>query len=377
MSSVAPAPPLEQQNPQQSKHQYLTAVLQSPPVVTLTAYIPTSAVGAVIGRRGQNVEELQRRAAQSATTRQPVRVSVVGHDLKHNAAAPSVSSPLTSPVVASSQSSAASLGGESPMTGPTASSASLPQTYSGLDFSDPDWTPVVVRADVEAAMAAGRGLMDVCNGQCDEVVLDVPLPRHRHATVVGKHGLTIAKLSADHDVRIMIPHKESRHDMIQLEGDFVKVQQCLLDLLNVAGRMPRSDSAGTAAVSDSLTVPHPAPSQTRIRNVARKTDCSIKKKKLPGTDGWQLFVTGKTNEQVAAAMAMLAKWKEEQPFQPEQNPDGDGNTNTTAAAATATTTAAAPTYGVNKTRRRNKIRGRKKNNSNSAPRTPSANEGAS
>jgi hypothetical protein len=103
----------------------LTGVLTSPPVVTLTAYIPTSVssyrplqqpspwsqrlssrsprlprnelplssssshllyiyacyvtqcVGGVIGRKGQKVEDLQRRAAKAATTRLPVRVSVV------------------------------------------------------------------------------------------------------------------------------------------------------------------------------------------------------------------------------------------------------------------------------------------------------------
>uniref|UniRef100_A0A7S3L1B4 K Homology domain-containing protein n=1 Tax=Amphora coffeiformis TaxID=265554 RepID=A0A7S3L1B4_9STRA len=256
----------------------------------------------------------------------------------------------------------------------------LPHTYSGLDFSDPNWTPVVIRADVEAAMAAGRGLEEVCNGQLDQVVLDVPFPRHRHATVVGKHGLTIAKLSADHNVRIMIPHKDSRHDMIQLEGDLLPVQQCLIDLLQLASRiMPaaslkRDDGATSSGgsntqqqqehqVSDSLLVPL-APSQTKIRNVARKTDCSIKKKKY--ADGWQLFVAGKSAEQVAAGIALFRKWRDdvqkqqqrqsatgiaaqgEPPQQQQQEPQQGDNVST-----------------FNK-RRRNKMRGRKKT------RTPSS-----
>ena len=357
-----------------SNSRYYTAVLQSPPVVTLTAYIPTSAVGAVIGRRGQNVEELQRRAAQSATTRQPVRVSVVGHDLLLKTASTQSSSGAaavansasagvlmmspTSTVLASGGGAGGGGGGAGAgesshaTTAPsTTASTTLPHTYSGLDFSDPNWTPVVIRADVEAAMAAGRGLEEVCNGQLDQVVLDVPLPRHRHATVVGKHGITIAKLSADHDVRIMIPHRESRHDMIQLEGDLVPVQQCLIELLQLASRMTptatsKRDDGGTlsgtnasaqqqqqqqqqqraSVVSDSLMVPV-APSQTKIRNVARKTDCSIKKKKH--TDGWQLFISGKSNEQVTAAISHFRKWRDEQPQQSEvqqsQQQSGDGS----------------------------------------------------
>jgi hypothetical protein len=110
MSAVSPAPPVT------TDTKYMTGVLTSPPVVTLTAYIPTSVsnplktaalvtfrrprahhrrvsssashsscdydcyaqcVGGVIGRKGQKVEDLQRRAAKAATTRLPVRVSVV------------------------------------------------------------------------------------------------------------------------------------------------------------------------------------------------------------------------------------------------------------------------------------------------------------
>lgn len=319
MSAVAPAPLNETTSSSPSK--YLTGVLSSPPVVTLTAYIPTSSVGAVIGRRGTNVEELQRRAAQSATTRQPVRVSVVGHDLKNNSVA-------TPPNMGTAAGGGSSLSPSSPGFVPTAenpagppnSSSLVPFTYSPLDFSDPAWTPVVIRADVEAAIAAGKGLLDACNGQLDEVILDIPLPRHRHATVVGKHGMTVARLSADHNVRIMVPHKESRHDVVQLEGGLENVQKCLTDLLQVASRMvKRDDSAVSTTLT--LTVPTP-PSQTKIRNLARKTDCSIKKKKTEenGKSQWNLYVTGKSAENVSAAIGILRKWREEQ----QQGATSDG-----------------------------------------------------
>ena len=334
-AAVAPAPTPPPttttfQTESSSSAKYMTGVLTSPPVVTLTAYIPTAAVGAVIGRRGQNVEDLQRRAAQSATTRQPVRVSVVGHDLKHSAVAAAPTAALSSSPTSPSfggGGGGATEGGPSattltPTTTTTPSSSSLPYTYSALDFSDPAWTPVVIRADVEAALAAGRGLSDACNGKLDQVVLDIPLTRHRHASIIGQFGRTIAKLSADHVVRIMVPHKESRMDLIQLEGDLENVTSCLMEILRIASRHGNNNSNSnnpgnkqqrddSSLPADSLTVAT-APTQTKIRNIAKKTGTTIKKKKSDdNTAAWELIVTGKTTDQVAAAMALLRKWRDE------------------------------------------------------------------
>jgi len=77
------------------------------PTLTLTMYIPTASVGAVIGRRGQTIAGLQKLASQAATTKQPVRVSVIGKD----------------------------------------STDSFPYTYSELDFSEPNWTPGTVSTE--------------------------------------------------------------------------------------------------------------------------------------------------------------------------------------------------------------------------------------
>jgi hypothetical protein len=184
----------------------------------------------------------------------------------------------------------------------TQSSSAIPYTYSGLDFSDPAWTPVVIRGDVEAALAAGRGLADTC-GTLDEVVMDVPLPRARHAAVIGKNGRVLAKLSGDHNVRIMIPFKQAKHDMIQLEGDLPNVSACLADLLTVA-----TNSSNNGSVTESLVLPRMAFSQSRLRALARRTDCRIKKKSVDEIN-WQIFVTGKTS-QVATALQVLRKWKE-------------------------------------------------------------------
>lgn len=386
-AAVAPAPTTTTfQSESSSNAKYMTGVLTSPPVLTLTAYIPTAAVGAVIGRRGQNVEDLQRRAAQSATTRQPVRVSVVGHDLKHSAvAAPTAA--LSSPTSPSFGGGGATEGGPSAttLTTPTTpSSSSLPYTYSALDFSDPAWTPVVIRADVEAALAAGRGLSDACNGKLDQVVLDVPLTRHRHASIIGQFGRTIAKLSADHDVRIMVPHKESRMDLIQLEGDLENVASCLMEILRIASRHGNNNSSSnnpgnkqqrddSSLPADSLMVAT-APTQTKIRNIAKKTGTTIKKKKLDDNSAaWELLVTGKTTDQVAAAMALLRKWRD------EGGASDSANNNATAAQGRKGKPSGGGGGGGRGRQNNNKgtpKRGGGKNNNNNTntPRTPASSE---
>merc|ERR1712151_1194341 len=94
----------------------------------------------------------------------------------------------------------------------------IPYTYSELDWSSPHWTPVVIRADPVAALSAGKLLEDKVE-QLDQVVMDVPLNRIKHSSLIGKRGLILAKLSADTNVRIMVPSRDLRHDIIQLEAD--------------------------------------------------------------------------------------------------------------------------------------------------------------
>lgn len=148
-----------------------TAAL-SKPQITLKCYIPTNCVGAVIGHRGSTIAQIQRYAQQVGSG--PVRVSIVGHENEE---------------------------GES--------SSSVPYTYSELDWSSPDWTPVVIRADPCAALAAAQRLEDMVD-EFDEVVMDVPISRNRHAALVGKRGLVLANLSADTNVRIMVPRSRRR-----------------------------------------------------------------------------------------------------------------------------------------------------------------------
>jgi hypothetical protein len=231
----------------------------------------------------------------------------------------------------------------------------LPYTYSDLDFSDPNWTPVVIRADPKAAFTAASKVEEILTANdsvMDDVVLDVPLGRQKHAAVVGKRGFVLANLSADTQVRVMVPNKDRRHDVVQLEGELSNVKMCLERVLIIASKpssggsgagaavgtrndAPAGGGATTAASSSSSSSPpgssshhvqtlvvDTVPSQTKIRGLCRKTDTVIKKKRVevpPGEGGgggaWQLTVTGSSAEQVQAAIHLLQKVSEGNPHQ--------------------------------------------------------------
>jgi hypothetical protein len=247
------------------------------PQVTLTCYIPTNSVGAVIGRRGSTILQIQRHAQSvenSNTNNGPVRVSIVGHD-----------------------------------------EDDVPYTYSELDWTSPHWTPVVVRGGPCAALAAGQRLLDIV-GELDEVVLDLPLSRQKHASLIGKRGLVLANLSADTSVRIMVPRRDVRHDVVQLEGDLQNVRKCLEKVLQLCETKPPPTTLTLAQL----------PSQTKLRNVSRKTETTIRKKKADNdSEMWQLSISGATAEHIASAVQMLERWQEEQPVTGESPPRRNNN----------------------------------------------------
>ena len=157
-------------------------------LLTLTCYVPPSTIGSVIGRRGQAVLALQREATKrSGGASGTVRVSVVG----------------------SGMSPAGGAGGAGGGGGPPAP-APIPH-HARRAHADPasEWAPVVIRADPVGAFAAARLLTRDVGGpdRVDDVVVDVPVHRSRHAGLIGRKGLVIAGLSAEHGVRIMVPQK--------------------------------------------------------------------------------------------------------------------------------------------------------------------------
>jgi hypothetical protein len=265
-----------------------------------------------------------------------VRLSIVGHQTDSAA----VSGNLTGNTSPGGEAPGAEVATEqSPgliqQAPPTPSaSSSVPYTYSELDWSSPHWTPVVIRADPCATLTAAKLLRDKVE-HLDDVVMDVPLGRAKHAAVVGRRGFVLASLSADTNVRIMVPRRELRHDVIQLEGELDKVKLCLERVLVIVGDTANSkkknstsntntninngarqqqpkkqeQEKGDGGASAIITVPV-LPSQTKLRTVAKKTVTVIKKKKKHD-ESWDLTISGSSQENVQSATAILKKWSEE------------------------------------------------------------------
>ena len=329
------------------------------PYLTITVYIPTACVGVLIGKRGSNIDSIQKLAARESTksnssSRGPrnksakqnkinggnqkpvspesVRISVVNsppptdaqqafeyYKNPHNV----VDSGNLDP---SSPSQNQHLGGSSMM------DMGVPPTYTELDFSDPHWTPIVIRADPIASIYAANAIHDIC---CPEYVsdrtqlvyiMDVPVPavalgnsnnaNLRHASIVGKRGNKLIQLSADHKCRIMVPPKQLGHNVIQLEAPLKECCSCLKAISAKlqavgpgneekeqqhgdatkasAGNSPSKNGKNNATNNKgnknkndnknnfqmTLTI-QPLPSQTKLRNIARKTETKILKKRIP------------------------------------------------------------------------------------------------
>jgi len=261
--------------------------------VTLTCYIPPYRVGAVIGRRGATILHIQREAAkQSRGHSSAVRVSVMG---SHATADQSNDTNANSN---SSNDDAASIG------------------------SVDGWTPVVIRGDPCGVFAAAKLLVPLLSSNSgdenivdvmDDVVLDIPVHRSRHAAIIGRKGLTIATLSADHNVRIMVPHRTSVNEdtsnkqihIVQLEGDLEHVLDCCAHMLSIVctnshgvnashsnsnakpdatpdSRVTENNNATKPKkfIDSSFTVPaNVILSLTRIRQIGKSTNTVIRRRK--------------------------------------------------------------------------------------------------
>jgi len=215
-------------------------------------------VGAVIGRRGTTIIHVQREAVKKSWGHGgQVRVSIVSQGSGNGGTA--------SP----------SDGANSESFDDIPTGATSPDGTRDFDGGKRDeaaeeaslWTPVIIRGDPCGAIAAAKLLLPLLTpasvhadgndgnevdnaADMDDVVLDVPIHRARHAAIIGKKGLTIAALSADHNVRIMVPHRnQSVHDkspssnsaaaspnninVVQLEGQLENVEKCLASMLKV------------------------------------------------------------------------------------------------------------------------------------------------
>ena len=325
----------------------------------MTLYIPTVCVGGVIGRRGSTIAQIQRQAQQlTPGGAPPVRVSIVGNpnnnpnnnnnsntatttgEWNSNANANAVEPGETAAAAASMDNPIANTPNHPPSSS-SSSSLVIPYTHTEFDWSCPDWTPVVIRAIPEAALFVSKKLGEICQSDQQDCIMDLPLGRQRHATIVGKRGTTLMQLSANTNVRIMVPPKSMARDLVQLEGkydDCVQCLQALAQLFRGAGAPLNNTRLSVQVVIQNL------PSQTKLRSVGRKTDTIIKKKKLDDT--WQLTIMGNNEPQVHSAVQLLQKWGA------ASHNEGGGDPTSTAGIGivsnqTAATTAPTSTNGPN------------------------------
>ncbi|KAL7535506.1 hypothetical protein ACHAXR_007930 [Thalassiosira sp. AJA248-18] len=269
--------------------------------VQITIYVPPNSVGAIIGRGGRTVLNVQREAMKrNAGHVASVRISVLGDTVA----------------------------------------------------DDEEYTPVLIKGDPVGSFSAVRQILPLVDREHDpDIVLEVPIHRAKHNMLVGKGGITLAALSATYKTRIMIPpnefmsnvnsgteggeniwkQRQAQHDgvgsamlfgggdairnqmsfntnnsaaqpgtpppnIIQLEGDIDKVEHCLIKMLSiVAGE--KYTPTGKIIVRQNGIFSSPDPSATyaeaviyniwtsdgiqdKIRQVQRKTNTIIWRKAL-------------------------------------------------------------------------------------------------
>eukprot|EP00429_Kryptoperidinium_foliaceum_P061816 CAMPEP_0176099444 /NCGR_PEP_ID=MMETSP0120_2-20121206/49870_1 /TAXON_ID=160619 /ORGANISM="Kryptoperidinium foliaceum, Strain CCMP 1326" /LENGTH=341 /DNA_ID=CAMNT_0017433473 /DNA_START=204 /DNA_END=1231 /DNA_ORIENTATION=+ len=255
------------------------------PPLTLTLYIPTQSVGAVIGRKGATIASIQKQAS-------PVRVSVCSNEKQTYFDSSPEDGGATMPTTSTTNNN------KTPVNTP-------------LDYSDPYWTPVVIKADFVASWKVVELILQHVNPPKElNVIVDVPIARQRHASIVGKRGLTLMQLSADSNCRIWIPPKDLQLDVILLEGS---MQECLACFEGICGILTHGSPTSTAAAASpkskiSMTCQvQPLPSQTKLKSIGRKTSTIIKKRKGNHPSDWILTIVGNTQTQVQQAHDLLTK----------------------------------------------------------------------
>ncbi|KAL3761863.1 hypothetical protein ACHAWU_009028 [Discostella pseudostelligera] len=208
--------------------------------IQLALYVPPTSVGAIIGRGGRTIINIQREAMKRSLGHTgSVRINVLGgNNASYFGAGGGVGSGIGGVAGSGNNGGDALLfGSKSLGSGSTGSDIATawndPSYHGNIDdnigqhYDDSDnndnWTPVIIRGDPVGAFAAVRQIIPLLvadstnnnsNGgnnlsatSCihDGIVLDVPIHWSKHNLLVGREGLTIAALSATYETRIMIP----------------------------------------------------------------------------------------------------------------------------------------------------------------------------
>jgi len=317
----------QQQQPQQtdlslsslsskSVSQYANVISHPTQQCLLQCYIPPSRVGAVIGRRGNTILHIQREAMKKSWSNNGgsngggVRLSVLSAG-SASAGGEEKESQSDDGNGNSNMNNAKDNDEDETKKDPKQEAGENSNNNNSAagenDIKDEDlWTPVMIRGDPSGVFAAAKLLVPLLHtgpptaedgntntnshsnsnsnshnsnndnsnnhhynpqadgdSEMDDVVLDIPIHRSKHSAIIGKKGMTIANLSADHNVRIMVPHRKasgyghgngsnnnnSHEDInvVQLEGELHNVEKCLVHMLHLVCSPPVGTTSTSSA----------------------------------------------------------------------------------------------------------------------------------
>jgi len=172
-------------------------------------------------------------------------------------------------------------------------------------------------------------LVPLLETDMDDLVLDIPIHKSRHSAIIGRKGLTIAALSADHNVRVMVPKSNThappvsvvqgesnndaspttdaqldpvelakqrrRENIIQLEGQLDNVEKCVCKVLNIVSP-DQTEKEVTFPALDQQPIQN-MPSTVKLNQIAKKTNTNIQRKRLEVKNGNTTAPDEKTKEE--------------------------------------------------------------------------------
>jgi hypothetical protein len=167
----------------------------------ITVFVPPNTVGAIIGRGGGKILSVQKEAMRKSLGHTgTVKISVLGGNNS-----PSHTSEEEGEFFPSASNTQGTTGATWNYHEFHSMQKENEENFQ-TDNEEDDEVPVIIRGDPIGCFAAVRQILPLVYYRHDpDVVFEVPIHRLKHNLLVGKGGLILAALSAEYEVRIMIP----------------------------------------------------------------------------------------------------------------------------------------------------------------------------
>jgi hypothetical protein len=218
----------------------------------ITIYVPPTSVGAVIGKGGKTILNVQKEAMKRSLGHTgAVRISVLGgnNSPSNNMDEEAEFFPSTS------QAQGATWNYHEYHSSVQKEEEDANNVKT--DDEEEEFVPVIIRGDPVGCFAAVRQILPLVYHRHDpDVVFEVPVHRSKHNLLVGKGGLILAALSAEYGVRIMIPP----NDLMENVGGAVNYWQQQQYESDVGSTMlfsqaATSDVNSPLAINSQMTLP--------------------------------------------------------------------------------------------------------------------------